>query len=62
MADERDKWFGLHEQLETPALRAKLSALGLEDLAVWQKKVDADELPTSVVRAESGYPSLIWTT
>ena len=48
MADERDKWLGLHEQLDTPALREKLVELGLDDLAVWQKKVDADELPAAV--------------
>ena len=48
MADERDKWLGLHEQLDTPALRERLTELGLDDLAVWQKKVDADELPAAV--------------
>jgi len=48
MADERDKWLGLHEQLDTPALRERLAELGLDDLAVWQKKVDADELPAAV--------------
>jgi len=48
MADEWDKWLGLHEQLDTPALRERLAELGLDDLAVWQKKVDADELPAAV--------------
>ena len=48
MADEREKWLGLHEQLDTPALRKQLAALGLEDLAVWQKKVEGDELPAAV--------------
>jgi len=48
MADERDNWLGLHEQLDTPALRERLAELGLDDLAVWQKKVDADELPAAV--------------
>ena len=48
MAEGKNQWFGLHERLDTPALRRKLAQLGLDDLAVWQKKVDAEELPASV--------------
>lgn len=48
MGDKGEKWFGLHEQLDTPALRERLAALGLDDLAVWQKKIDADELPAAI--------------
>jgi superfamily II DNA or RNA helicase/HKD family nuclease len=48
MADENDDWFGLHERLDTPRLRRELQRLGLEDLAVWRKKLDAEELPAAV--------------
>lgn len=48
MADETIQWFGLHERLDTPALRRELERLGLDDLAVWQKKLDAAELPASI--------------
>ncbi|MGY6588404.1 MAG: DUF3427 domain-containing protein [Wenzhouxiangella sp.] len=48
MNDKRNQWLGLHDLLDTPALREELAALGLEDLAVWQKKVVADELPAAV--------------
>ncbi len=53
MTDRRDDWFGLHEQLETPALRDELESLGLDGLAVWRKKLDAEELP-AVVSAHVG--------
>jgi len=39
IADERNKWLGLHEQLDTLALRAKLAELELDDLAVWQRNI-----------------------
>ncbi|TQE99103.1 MAG: DUF3427 domain-containing protein, partial [Spiribacter salinus] len=48
MADRKDHWFGLHERLDTPGLRRELQRLGLEDLAVWRKKLDAEELPAAV--------------
>ena len=63
MADKRDNWFGLHEQLDTPAPREKLVGLGLDDLAVWQK-VDADELPAAVTAhlARALAAGLDWTS
>ncbi|QKK01232.1 MAG: DUF3427 domain-containing protein [Pseudomonadota bacterium] len=48
MASNKDDWFGLHERLDTPGLRRKLEQLGLEQLAVWRKKLDAEELPSAV--------------
>ena len=48
MVDKKNDWFGLHERLDTPALRRELEQLGLEELAIWRKKLDAEEVPSAV--------------
>lgn len=42
MDNTRDKWFGLHELLATPRLRAQLKALDLLGLARWRKSSEMD--------------------
>ncbi|MFN2381095.1 MAG: DUF3427 domain-containing protein [Guyparkeria sp.] len=52
---QRDRWTGLHDRLETPRLLEEIQALGLVDLARWQKNLHPDEasplLASHLVRA-----------
>lgn len=45
---ERDDWFGLHDRLDTPALRRALEALGLAHLARWEGSPGAELLPIRI--------------
>ncbi len=48
MGNETDLWFGLHERLATPELKARLEELGLTELATWRKELNRDELPAAM--------------
>ena len=42
---DKDDWYGLHERLETPALRRALRSLGLDGAARWHDPPPAELLP-----------------
>ncbi len=49
MADKSlEKWFGLHERLDTPALRELLQSYGLKELARWSQKLPPDEIASAI--------------
>ena len=48
MTDDPKDWIGLHERLDTIALRQRLDAAGLGELAQWSKAISADEAASAV--------------
>ena len=48
MAEDPQDWTGIHERLDTRALRERLEAAGLSGLARWSHKISPDEAAPAV--------------
>jgi hypothetical protein len=48
MAEDPQDWTGIHERLDTRALRERLEAAGLSGLALWSHKISLDEAAPAV--------------